>query len=196
MSYIHFDIKNYFNNCGEFMFYFALIILLLIILAIASMFLINKVPRVSISSSHKTKDLKKEKEALGIEDEIDLKLLISDEIFKDLPTDERIIFLEEQHSGYILEIEKGQPLGKNLDLIGTIISIGRSSTSDITIDDQLITEKHAVIKIIPGQDIMITDLKSTNGTSVNDEVITTKVLHENDVLLLGKTKLKFKKELK
>jgi len=182
------------------MFYFALIIVLLIVLVIASIFLINKVPKVQSTVSHKTKAYKKGKENseidAAIEDMIDPELIESDAIFKDLPANERIVFLAEQHSGYILEILKGHPLGKNLDLIGTKISIGRSTTSDITIDDQLVSEKHAIIKIIPGKPLVIDDLTSTNGTYVNDESITSTKLKENDLIVLGETKLKLKKEFK
>ncbi len=182
------------------MFYFALIILLLVILVIASMFLINKVPKVTTTASNRTKGYKKGKGNSDIEgiieDIIDPELIESDEIFKDLPVNERIIFLAEQHSGYILEILKGHPLGKHLDLIGTKISLGRSPSSDITIDDQLISEKHAIIKIIPGKPVIIDDLTSTNGTYVNDESIISTKLQENDIIVLGETKLKLKKEFK
>lgn len=68
--------------------------------------------------------------------------------------------------------------------------VGRSSaTCDLTIEDQRISRQHCVLYYSNG-DILINDLQSANGTTVNGiRVIDYRKLLPNDVVEIGNTKL-------
>ena len=65
------------------------------------------------------------------------------------------------------------------------ITIGRDAENDIQIDNIAVSGKHARITKGPGH-YFIEDLNSLNGTFVNQEKITKRVLKENDVITIGK----------
>ncbi|MCL2161529.1 MAG: FHA domain-containing protein [Betaproteobacteria bacterium] len=69
-------------------------------------------------------------------------------------------------------------------------SIGRKPVNDIQIDNLSISGQHAVITRILG-DAFLEDLNSTNGTYVNGQPIKKHVLHNNDVIELGKYRIKY-----
>ncbi|EKD26772.1 MAG: hypothetical protein ACD_79C01021G0002 [uncultured bacterium] len=116
------------------------------------------------------------------------------QIFTKLSEDEKRLFAEEEKNGYVLAIEQGAPKNKNYVLIGNHIVLGRSPSNEVTVEDQRVSEKHALITIISGEQITIKDLNSTNGTYVNDRKITETNLCEDDLISIGKTKLRFKKD--
>jgi pSer/pThr/pTyr-binding forkhead associated (FHA) protein len=65
------------------------------------------------------------------------------------------------------------------------ITIGRHAENDVQIDNIAVSGKHA--RIIKGPDhYFIEDLNSLNGTFVNQEKITKRVLEENDAITIGK----------
>lgn len=66
--------------------------------------------------------------------------------------------------------------------------IGRKG-SDVTIKDQKASKKHARIKEI-SKKIIIEDLKSTNGTFVNNEKIIAQELQSGDLISVGDTKMR------
>ncbi|WP_265947840.1 FHA domain-containing protein [Dechloromonas sp. A34] len=70
------------------------------------------------------------------------------------------------------------------------LSIGRKPHNDIQIDNLAISGEHAVIVTILN-DSFLEDLNSTNGTLVNGQPIKKHILRNNDVIELGKYKLKF-----
>ncbi len=69
-----------------------------------------------------------------------------------------------------LHIIKGPLKGKTFDLEGETIFIGRSSKNDIQIKDSTISRKQIKIFKI-GKKFLVEDLKSTNGTLINGELI-------------------------
>lgn len=67
--------------------------------------------------------------------------------------------------------------------------IGRSDLSDIVIDDQFVSQQHALL--IRNQDsIVLIDLKSKNGTFVNSRRVQSKVLLNNDIISIGDHRMK------
>lgn len=70
------------------------------------------------------------------------------------------------------------------------ISIGRKPNNDIQIDNLAISGQHALITTIL-DDSFLEDQNSTNGTYVNGQSVKKCVLHANDVIELGKYRLKF-----
>jgi pSer/pThr/pTyr-binding forkhead associated (FHA) protein len=69
-------------------------------------------------------------------------------------------------------------------------TIGRKPHNDIQIDNLAVSGEHAVIVTIMN-DCILEDLGSTNGTLVNGVLATKHILQNNDVIELGKYKLKF-----
>ena len=74
--------------------------------------------------------------------------------------------------------------------IGQTLTIGRSDSNDIVIDNVAVSGVHARIDSLSST-FMITDLKSKNGTFVNRELISGHDLKNNDVILIGKHELIF-----
>lgn len=79
---------------------------------------------------------------------------------------------------------------KEIVLVKGRTSIGRKPSNDIQIDNLAISGEHAVITTIL-DDAFLEDQNSTNGTYVNGQPIKKHVLHHNDVVELGKYRLKF-----
>ncbi len=69
-------------------------------------------------------------------------------------------------------------------------TIGRKPHNDIQIDNLAISGEHAAIVTIQ-DDAFLEDLNSTNGTYVNGQPVKKHVLQNNDVVELGKYRLKF-----
>lgn len=69
-------------------------------------------------------------------------------------------------------------------------TIGRKAHNDIQIDNLAISGEHAVIVTILN-DSFLEDLNSTNGTFVNGQQVKKHFLQNNDVIELGKYRLKY-----
>ncbi|MCL2346035.1 MAG: FHA domain-containing protein [Desulfobulbus sp.] len=76
------------------------------------------------------------------------------------------------------------PLGKKR------LSIGRKPQNDIQIDNLAISGEHAAIVTVL-DDAFLEDLNSTNGTLVNGQPVKKHILRHNDIIELGKYRLKF-----
>ncbi len=78
-----------------------------------------------------------------------------------------------------------------------IIIIGRAKDCDIQIDDQSVSSKHArlVIESDPYMDgthfIFLEDLKSTNGTLLNDQAVSREKLNDGDMIGIGFNTFRF-----
>lgn len=79
---------------------------------------------------------------------------------------------------------------KEIPLIKERMTIGRKAHNDIQIDNLAISGEHAAVVTILN-DSFLEDLNSTNGTLVNGAPIKKHFLKNNDVVELGKYKLKY-----
>ncbi len=79
---------------------------------------------------------------------------------------------------------------KEISLSKERTTIGRKPTNDIQIDNLSISGYHAAITLILG-DAFLEDLNSTNGTYVNGQPVKKHLLQNNDVVDLGKYRLKY-----
>ena len=79
---------------------------------------------------------------------------------------------------------------KEIPLTKERTTIGRKPHNDIQIDNLAVSGEHAVIVTILN-DSFLEDLGSTNGTVVNGNAVKKHFLQNNDVIELGKYKLKF-----
>jgi pSer/pThr/pTyr-binding forkhead associated (FHA) protein len=82
---------------------------------------------------------------------------------------------------------------KEIPLSKERTTIGRKAHNDIQIDNLAVSGEHAVIVTILNDSFM-EDLGSTNGTLVNGNPVKKHFLQNNDVIELGKYKLKFVQE--
>lgn len=70
--------------------------------------------------------------------------------------------------------------------------IGRLSGSEIEIEDPGASRRHAEIRR-DGEDFLVVDLGSTNGTLLNDSPVTEATLEDGDRITIGRTVLEFRK---
>jgi pSer/pThr/pTyr-binding forkhead associated (FHA) protein len=82
---------------------------------------------------------------------------------------------------------------KEIPLTKERTTIGRKPHNDIQIDNLAVSGEHAVIVTILN-DSFLEDLGSTNGTLVNGNTVKKHFLQNNDVVELGKYKLKYMAE--
>jgi pSer/pThr/pTyr-binding forkhead associated (FHA) protein len=73
------------------------------------------------------------------------------------------------------------------------VTIGRKPHNDIQIDNLAVSGEHALIVTILN-DSFLEDLGSTNGTLVNGNPVKKHILQTNDVVEIGKYKLKYVNE--
>jgi len=67
--------------------------------------------------------------------------------------------------------------------------IGRTEIADIIIEDAYVSKMHAMLQVYANA-IILADLNSTNGTTVNSRITATKVLRNNDIITLGRHRIK------
>ena len=73
------------------------------------------------------------------------------------------------------------------------VTIGRSPDCDIQIEESSVSSKHARIEMLPNPivsvltDIYIEDLGSMNGTCVNDEKVSRKLIQNKDCIRIAFT---------
>lgn len=84
----------------------------------------------------------------------------------------------------------GLDLGRKYDLDKPTVVIGRSSKSDIQIDQESISRSHAKL-VNDGKAVLVRDLGSTNGSYVNDQLVDECALRNGDFLKIGRTIFKF-----
>lgn len=84
----------------------------------------------------------------------------------------------------------GTELGRRVQLGTAPFEIGRSSSNDLFIDQESISRHHARISF-DGTSYWATDLGSTNGTYVNDELVREQRLRDGDQVRIGRSILKF-----
>lgn len=73
---------------------------------------------------------------------------------------------------------------------GKSLSIGRMAENDVTIDNLAVSGHHAKIDVV-GNEYLFTDLKSKNGSFVNDEMVSSHKLQHGDIITIGKHVLEF-----
>ncbi|MBP8143920.1 MAG: FHA domain-containing protein [Inhella sp.] len=79
---------------------------------------------------------------------------------------------------------------KEVQLTKDKTTLGRRPYNDIVIDNLAVSGEHAVLQMI-GAEVFIEDLNSTNGTYINGKAIKKQQLRANDVIEIGKYKVKF-----
>jgi pSer/pThr/pTyr-binding forkhead associated (FHA) protein len=100
-----------------------------------------------------------------------------------------LIQYNEDEAGIKLPIDKQQT------------RIGRDSSNDISINDDLVSKEHAILEVIMSTieegklEYYLQDLDSTNHTYVNDERVSLFKLKNGDIIRIGMNNFKFVDEL-
>ncbi len=79
----------------------------------------------------------------------------------------------------------GTHVGETFRLDDGELILGRSPQSNIRFDDDGVSRRHAKMRLAPSGDWVLEDLKSANGTFVNDERIASRVLRAEDKIHFG-----------
>jgi pSer/pThr/pTyr-binding forkhead associated (FHA) protein len=70
------------------------------------------------------------------------------------------------------------------------LTVGRDSANPIVIDDPAVSREHAAIVPV-GNDHILEDLASANGTYVNGKRVSRRILQHGDVIALGRFNLRY-----
>lgn len=79
---------------------------------------------------------------------------------------------------------------KEVQLTKDRTTLGRRPYNDVVIDNLAVSGEHAAV-MMSGSEVQLEDLNSTNGTYVNSRAIRKQVLRHNDMVEIGKYKIKF-----
>jgi hypothetical protein len=94
-------------------------------------------------------------------------------------------------SALLAQVEDGSVV-KEFSLEGERMVIGRLEGSDVQLADPGASRKHAEVRR-DGNDYVLVDLGSTNGTLVNEAPVTEHTLEEGDRITIGRTVLEFRR---
>jgi len=83
---------------------------------------------------------------------------------------------------------------KEVQLTQDRTTLGRRPYNDIVIDNLAVSGEHAAVQMVDGQ-AYLEDLNSTNGTYVNGKATQRQLLHNGDVVEVGKYQIRFVNEL-
>ncbi len=86
-------------------------------------------------------------------------------------------------------LNDGEPEKTFRILAGGIRTIGRATGADFIVDAPLVSRVHCRLTSLPGGELEVRDLKSTNGTFVNGERIENAVLAPGDRIQVGRVEL-------
>jgi pSer/pThr/pTyr-binding forkhead associated (FHA) protein len=73
------------------------------------------------------------------------------------------------------------------------LSIGRTNDNDIVLENRGVSRKHAMIEFNNNAAVII-DNESLNGTFVNNRKVTEEVLRDQDIIMIGKYSLIYRRE--
>jgi pSer/pThr/pTyr-binding forkhead associated (FHA) protein len=89
-----------------------------------------------------------------------------------------------------LRVLDGADRGKVFENLAVPVSIGREEGNSIQLNDERISRFHLKIQQ-DHDDIVLTDLESTNGCKVNNEEVHLRILKHGDLITVGRSTLLF-----
>ncbi len=93
-------------------------------------------------------------------------------------------------SAVTLRVLDGADRGREYKDMTPPITIGREEGNSIQLNDERISRFHLKIQL-DHNDLVLTDLESTNGTKVNNEEAQLRILRHGDMITLGRSTLIF-----
>jgi pSer/pThr/pTyr-binding forkhead associated (FHA) protein len=94
--------------------------------------------------------------------------------------------------GWILQSAGDPPFVLRLPR-GSVKTVGRTARADFILDAALVSRLHCRLTADASDQLVVEDLKSTNGTVVNGKKIQRAVLREGDTLTVGRVEFAVKK---
>ncbi len=79
---------------------------------------------------------------------------------------------------------------RQINIEGPITTIGRAAANRLSIDSDKVSRHHAVIQR-SGERYVLTDMGSRNGTYVNREKVSSRVLRDGDAITVGDCEIRF-----
>lgn len=89
-----------------------------------------------------------------------------------------------------LRVLDGSDRGKVFESISAPVTIGREEGNTIQLNDERISRFHLKIQQ-DHEDLVLTDLESTNGSKVNNEEVQLRILRYGDLITVGRSTLIF-----
>jgi len=91
--------------------------------------------------------------------------------------------------------------GIKLTIDKKLIEFGREEDCDVSLDDDLVSQRHAILEVVLTPDdnrieYILQDKNSTNHTYVNDEPVDRYHLKNGDLIRIGKSNFRFEDEAK
>jgi pSer/pThr/pTyr-binding forkhead associated (FHA) protein len=77
---------------------------------------------------------------------------------------------------------------------GHVKTVGRATRADFIVDAALVSRIHCRLTASASGELLVEDLRSTNGTFVNDERIKRRPLASGDLLRIGRVELSVQRE--
>lgn len=90
----------------------------------------------------------------------------------------------------MLEITQGPDRGRRKRFAGVRLVIGRAAGCDLELSDQSVSRRHVEL-VYSEKGVVLRDLGSGNGTRVNGERVTERLLVHDDEIAVGQTRLRF-----
>jgi hypothetical protein len=87
-----------------------------------------------------------------------------------------------------LRVLHGHDRGRIFERLQTPVTIGREEGNSIQLNDERISRYHLKLQSDNGK-IVATDLESTNGTRINGEEISVRIVRDGDMISLGRSLL-------
>ncbi len=92
----------------------------------------------------------------------------------------------QQHDRACLIVLSGSNVGEMYRLDSEETVLGRGNNANVRLNDDGISRRHARLLQV-GREVVIEDLQSSNGTTVNNEAVTRRTLQDGDKIRLGST---------
>lgn len=88
----------------------------------------------------------------------------------------------------MLVVRQGPEIGTRFSLVGDQVTVGRVPDNQIQLDDVTVSRQHAVF-VRKGDEWLVRDLGSLNGTYVNNERVEEAIVRHGDDLQIGRFRL-------
>lgn len=124
-----------------------------------------------------------------------LRSVDSEDALEQLTEAERNLITQLDNESAMLIIHRGPNRGERFLINSPETTIGRSSESDVVLDDVTVSRKHANIRRT-GERFELIDLGSLNGTYVNNNSIARATLSSGDEIQFGKFHMLFVQNVK
>ena len=89
-----------------------------------------------------------------------------------------------------LRVLDGADRGRIFENLSAPISIGREEGNSIQLNDERVSRFHLKIQQ-DHNELVLTDLQSTNGTKVNNEEVQLRILRHGDMITVGRSTIVF-----